>query len=156
MSKVKFVTALPETLKPHTFYVVQAPGYQAELFTASAQGMKHTIVSKTMVEALADARVQLAISNLVGTASESLDTIQELAEAFNNNPDALNNLTAAVALKADADNVYSRDEVDAKDATLNTAIAGKQDALANAESLAKIGEGTYDGMAFVTVGETQW
>jgi hypothetical protein len=46
--------------------------------------------------------IDAAISELVGTAPEALDTINELAAALNNDPDVINNLMTQIGSKLDA------------------------------------------------------
>lgn len=56
-------------------------------------------VDKYITPAIAKELVKAAIDGLVGTAPEALDTIQELAAAFQNNPDIINNLIDQIAAK---------------------------------------------------------
>jgi hypothetical protein len=55
-------------------------------------------------QALSDANsyTDTAVSNVVGLAPAALDTLQELAAAFNNSPDTLTNLITTVGGKQDA------------------------------------------------------
>lgn len=50
----------------------------------------------------AKAAIESAVNELVGAAPEALDTIAELAEALENNPDVIANLTTMVSQKLDA------------------------------------------------------
>ena len=86
---------------------------------------------------------------MIGSAPESLNTLEELAAAFNNNPDILDNILVSLSTKAEQGAVYTKVETD-------EAIGAKQDALTNAESLAKYEDGTFDGLPIAIVDEVQW
>lgn len=69
-----------------------------------------------------------AIANLVGTAPESLDTIHELAEAFEENADVVEAINQAIANKADKDHAHDIYETK-EDATVkyDTIVEAKAD-----------------------------
>ena len=67
--------------------------------------------------------IDAAVADLVGTAPEALDTINELAAALNNDPDIINTLMTAIGEKQTAAQVQSA--IDASLVPVNTAIDGK-------------------------------
>lgn len=78
-----------------------------------------TVTNGQTVGAL-DTMINSALSALVGSAPASLNTLQELAAAINNNADFYNTIIQAIALKADAGTVYTKTQVDAFVASLKT------------------------------------
>jgi hypothetical protein len=71
----------------------------------------------------AKAAIDAAVADLVGTAPEALDTINELAAALNNDPDVINTLMTQIGEKQTAAQVQSA--IDASLVPVNTAIDGK-------------------------------
>lgn len=57
--------------------------------------------------------VETEVAALVGSAPETLDTIEELATALNNNKDIITVLNDSIATKANKTDVYTKAEVDA-------------------------------------------
>lgn len=56
--------------------------------------------------------VNNAIASVVGAAPAALDTLQELAAAFNNDENTVAALTASIATKANSTDVYTKTEAD--------------------------------------------
>lgn len=69
---------------------------------SSAEAVAGTDDVKYLTAAGAKAAIEAAVNDLVGSAPEALNTIVELAEALQNNPDAIANLTTLVGQKLDA------------------------------------------------------
>ena len=61
--------------------------------------------------------VNEAIAEVVGTAPEQLDTLKEIADKLSDDADAVAALTNSIAEKANANNVYTKNEADEKFAT---------------------------------------
>lgn len=80
-----------------------------------------------------------AIAQIIGTAPETLDTIQEIAAALNNDPDIVNTLTTQIGTKA------STTDLNNAVATINAAIA--------ALTKADVGLGNVDN--FITATATE-
>ena len=59
-------------------------------------------------EAQVDVRVQLGVDAMVGGAPAALDTLQELADAVNDDANFAATVTAQLALKANASDVYTQ------------------------------------------------
>lgn len=59
-------------------------------------------ITDALTETQIGQQIQAAIADLIGGAPEALNTLAELAEALGDNPDAVANLTNAVASKLDA------------------------------------------------------
>jgi plasmid maintenance system antidote protein VapI len=207
--KHNFVTALPAILEASSVYFLNgSDSTSAELYVTDLTGAAVPIATDAIIRAFAATEAAIAVNALVGAAPITLDTLAELAQAFDNNPDIITNLVTQMGTKADAANVYTKDEVDsqgivfqaaldekadlgvsyskaesdaaeivmqtaidakaaasnvytkeesdAAEIVLQTAIDGKQDWMANATSLAKYGEGTFDGKPIATLGLVQW
>ena len=60
-----------------------------------------------------DETIETEVAALVGSAPETLDTIEELATALNNNKDIVTVLNDSIATKANKTEVYTKAEVDA-------------------------------------------
>lgn len=60
-----------------------------------------TVWSSDKTDEQIDARVNTAITNLVGAAPSALDTLAEIATSLNNNANLAGTLTSAIAAKAD-------------------------------------------------------
>ena len=58
--------------------------------------------------------INTAITNLVGGAPETLDTLQEIADALGRDANLSATLTASLATKANVADVYSKTQADAK------------------------------------------
>ncbi len=71
-----------------------------------------------------DARIE----QVIGSAPEALDTLNELAEALGNDPNFAATMTAELAKKADKTSVYTQDEA-------NTAFVSQSGTAANAAKL---------------------
>lgn len=53
-----------------------------------------------------------AIADIVGTAPETLNTLQEIAEKLGDNDDVVSALTTELSQKANANDIYSKDNID--------------------------------------------
>ena len=53
------------------------------------------------------------VADIIGAAPEALDTLQEIAEKLGDNDDVVSSLTNTLAEKANSEDVYTKDEVDA-------------------------------------------
>lgn len=155
---LNFVTALPGELDPRALYFVGdgTPGSKAEFYISNANGEPIPVATSAVIQALAAAEAESAVQALVGSAPAALNTLEELADAFDNNPDIIENLVTQVAEKANASEVYTKEEIDSKEQSLQGSIDGKQDALLNAQELEKYQDGAYDGKAIVVVGAAEW
>lgn len=153
---IYYVTSLPPDGEPNSLYILQGPGNTAQLYAASATRQLYDVSTDSVINTLAQARVDIAIDNLIGAAPGTLDTIQELAAALNDNPDVIANLTSSIAAKANTADVYTKTQADATTTSLQTAINGKQNTLSNAVAVAKLGDGTFDGKPLVVISEAQW
>ena len=49
---------------------------------------------------------------MIGTAPDTLNTIEELASAVTGNQELINNINSAITNKADKTTVYTKDEID--------------------------------------------
>lgn len=100
--------------------------YQAVLGAGSTQldAAKEYADSKA-TSALTDAKAytDTEVANLVGSAPDTLDTIQELAMALENNADILDVLRDAIGVKADKTYVDTELSKKADTTTMTTAIA---------------------------------
>ena len=79
------------------------------------------------VNAAIDTAITSAINGLVDGAAEELDTLKEIAQKLANNDDAVASILETIASKANADNVYTKDEVDSLLATVETIQGEKGD-----------------------------
>jgi len=84
----------------------------------------------------AKAAIDAAVAELVGTAPEALNTINELAAALNNDPDVINTLMTQIGEKQSAAQVQTA--IDAALVPVNAAIDTKLDATAQAADSAKL------------------
>jgi hypothetical protein len=65
------------------------------------------------------AEVNTLITDLIGAAPATLNTLEELAAAFNNDPNVVAALTTSIAQKANSADVYTKTEADALFLTQN-------------------------------------
>lgn len=66
------------------------------------------------VDTVTPDQLEARLTSLIGTSPASLDTLAEIADALNNDPDFAATITAKLAEKADAANVYSREQGDTR------------------------------------------
>ena len=59
-----------------------------------------------------DSKIDEKINALIGTAPDTLNTIEELASAVTGNQELINNINSAITNKADKTTVYTKDEID--------------------------------------------
>ena len=69
--------------------------------------------------------VSTTVSNLVGSAPDTLDTIYELAQAITENQDTITSINDAIVNKANKSEVYTIGQIDAKELALTNSISGK-------------------------------
>jgi len=81
--------------------------------------------AKYVTSLSAKAAIDAAVADLVGTAPEALNTINELAAALNNDPDIINTLMTQIGEKQTAAQVQSA--IDASLVAVNTAINAVQE-----------------------------
>jgi hypothetical protein len=158
---IHFVMALPATLEPNSIYYVQRDATTAEHYVTDS--------SRRAVEISTEVLVQAYMSTLKGAADgyAELDSQGKVPEAqlpSGASPTEISaaiaaldtSLQASIALKANAQDVYTQAQVDAIESSLQSAVNQKQDSLSNAADLAKVGNGAFDGDPFVLLGQTQW
>lgn len=85
------------------------------------QNYDPTVTDKYVTPAIAAALAQDVLAASIGTASSTMDTIQELAAAFQNNPDIIANLQTLIA--ANVTRIEFQAFVDSLDLVQNYAIA---------------------------------
>lgn len=67
--------------------------------------------------------VDKKIADVVNGAPEQFDTLKEIADALKNNDDAVSSIVSTLATKANADEVYNKNDVDTKETAINNAIS---------------------------------
>lgn len=162
---IHFLTELPGgTLEPNAIYLIDNGNGTAEMHVSDKAGRATAVATATKTQAQIDTQkgkangiaglgsdsrlaestmpttfqtaaqiqgtIQGAIDSLVDAAPEQLNTLKEFSAALGNDADFANTVTSQ--------------------------LAGKQATLANASSVAKIGEGTFDGKPLVVVSASQW
>lgn len=80
----------------YTLMLLPAAGEGGGLSLAEVQGM----IAAAMADV--DGRIALGIDEVVGSAPAALNSLEELADALQNNPNAIANLTNLIAAKQDA------------------------------------------------------
>lgn len=80
------------------------------------------------------AEVDSRIETLIGTAPEALDTLGEIADKLNDNSDVITAINGVLAGKANASDVYTKNEIDTKETAINNAIATEVSRATNAEN----------------------
>jgi len=71
----------------------------------------HDLIEALDNDSITQAELDAAIAALVGTAPDALNTLQELADAFNNSPTALQDLITLVGSKANSADVYTQNQL---------------------------------------------
>ena len=66
------------------------------------------------IDAVTPGQLEARLTALIGTSPASLDTLAEIAEALNNDPDFAATITAKLAEKASAADVYTKAQGDAR------------------------------------------
>ncbi|WP_279480248.1 hypothetical protein [Aureimonas sp. SK2] len=77
------------------------------------------LLASTVTAAEVETQIAARFAALIGSAPAALDTVQELAAAFNDNPDVIDQILAALGLRA------TKAELEAAVSSLNTALGGK-------------------------------
>ncbi len=80
------------------------------------------------------AEVDSRIETLIGTAPEALDTLGEIADKLNDNSDVITAINGVLSGKANASDVYTKNEIDTKETAINNAIATEVSRATNAEN----------------------
>ena len=91
--------------------------FSGDVYVGSTSGINKDAGSKKLAT---EEYVETEVASLVGSAPETLNTIEELASALNNNANIITVLNDAIASKANSSNVYSKAEVDALLANMYT------------------------------------
>lgn len=117
-----------------------------------ADQLPEQAMSKSQVEQIIAGKLE----SFAAGAPDALNTLQELSDALNSDPDFASNLTAQLAGKANADAVYSKTVMDEQLSAIQQGLEAKQDALPNAEVLAQLGNGTFGGKAILVVDTIEW
>lgn len=94
-------------------YRFKAPGthsFEYSRFITSIQTLDEKYIPDTIAR---KEFVETEVAALVGSAPETLDTIEELATALNNNKDIVTVLNDSIVTKANKTDVYTKAEVDA-------------------------------------------
>ena len=81
--------------------------------------MVDVALAATVTAADVETQLSARFAAFIGSAPEALDTVQELAAAFNDNPDVIDQILAALGLRA------TKAELETAVSTLNTALEGK-------------------------------
>lgn len=120
--------------------------------TLYVENMPEDVAYMKAVNKLLDEKV----AELLDGAPEMLDTIRELSKALNDDPEFGANMVKQLAAKANAADVYSKEDVVAFVEDLEVQIAQKQPRFENAEDLAAFGRGTYNGEPLITLSTQEW
>ena len=83
-----------------------------EQWLASLKGDTGTFDSSELENYATKDFVNDAIADIVGTAPEALNTLQEIAEKLGDNDDAVSVLTTELSQKANTNDIYSKDNID--------------------------------------------
>jgi hypothetical protein len=111
--------------------------YQGDVYVGSTSGTNKDEGSKKLAT---EEYVATELANLVGTAPETLDTIEELATAFQENEDVVETLNNAIANKADKTDLETYEFISIAD--IDAICATDIEAVIN-NSLEVIENGTY-------------
>lgn len=101
--------------------VNRAKQAEVELSTQLTSGLS-SLEQKVKDEYATKDEVDGRIKDIIGTAPAALDTLGEIAEQLSKDDDAIKAINSVLTGKADADNVYTKSEVDTKVSDLNIAI----------------------------------
>jgi len=158
---LNFVSALPVTLEPNNIYYVQNGTETAAHYVADQAGTAHEVSSQQLVQAY------MATIKGVANGYAELDgggTIPAAQLPAGASPADISaaiatldtSLQTDIALKANSADLYTRGQVDTIESGLQTQINGKQNGLANAIDLAKVGDSTFEGNPFVLLATSDW
>ena len=103
-------TDLDERSNAHTLDWDGNAWFAGDVYVGSTSGTNKDEGSKKLAT---EEFVETEVAALVGSAPETLDTIEELATALNNNKDIVTVLNDSIATKANKADVYTKAEVDA-------------------------------------------
>lgn len=101
----------------------------AELKTTTS-----TDLTNTLKDYATKQEVDSRIKDVIGTAPEALDTLGEIASVLNGNGDAIDAINSVLVGKADKADTYTKSDVDATVAGINSAIATETSRATAAES----------------------
>ena len=101
-----------------TSEIARAKQVESEITTA-LQTLKTTVIDNYATHKEVDNR----ISEVIGTAPEALDTLGEIANVLNGNGDAIEAINGVLSGKVNADEVYTKNEVDTTVNGINNTIS---------------------------------
>ena len=81
-------------------------------FQASYDSDGNHIVSTYAKHAYVDSAIETAITDLIDSAPEALNTLQEISKSLNDDADFAGTMTTELSKKANSDDVYTKTEVD--------------------------------------------
>ena len=108
-----------------TSEIARAKQVESEITTA-LQTLKTTVIDNYATHKEVDNR----ISEVIGSAPEALDSLGEIANVLNGNGDAIEAINGVLSGKVNADEVYTKNEVDTTITGINNAISTIQSEMA--------------------------
>lgn len=95
---------------------------------------KDAEIADTLKVYATKSEVDQKISDVIGTAPEALDTLGKISDALGQDSDAITAINGILAGKADADNVYTKSEVDTAITGVNNSISTLETKVDNADA----------------------
>lgn len=129
------IEALEKQLAAHTHEIADVTGLQAALDDKAVKSdfdaLKKLVgtLPETATATNVVGYVDEKVAALVDGAPETLDTLKELADALNNQPDAITALTNTISQKADASALEALQQTVEKNKGASDTVSGKVDAL---------------------------
>ncbi len=161
MFMINFVNELPPVLEPNSIYYLEGSIGNAVHFVSDNEGNAKPVSLEQIVQAYmaslrgaANGYAGLDGSNRLPVAN--LPTGSKPAEISSAINAVEGSLQAAIDTKASSSSVYTRSHIDGVENSLQSQVNGKQAQLSNATAVAKLGDGSYDGKAIVTISIAQW
>jgi len=158
---INFVTSLPPSGSPHSFFILQGAEGNAEIYVSNGEG--------NLIPASTEQLVQAYMVSLKGAANgyapldggsrlpvANLPTGSKPAEINSAISSVQTTLQSNINQKADSGSVYSKSEVNSIENDLQSQVNGKQAALSNVAAVQKLGDGSYNGKPMVLLTATQW
>lgn len=95
---------------------------------------KDTQLADTLAVYAKKTDVDKAITDVIGTAPEALDTLGKISNALSQDSDAITAINGILAGKADSDNVYTKADVDTQVTGVNNSISTLETKVDNADT----------------------